>query len=105
MNYVEAYIVLSGILIAGVLGLRNFRRQQLVGYVQHHYQHNFQILTDNTRTDDERFRAVFKAIAHGELSPANDERIQRFYQQLRWLNWLPIIILIAGFILASLLQP
>ncbi|QSX34553.1 hypothetical protein JYB87_04700 [Shewanella avicenniae] len=105
MNYVESYILLSGMLIAGLLYLRNLRRQQLVDYIRQSYAPSFQLLADEFDDSDTLFQDILRAIKLGQLAVDDDLQLQRFYYQLQWLNWLPVLTLILGFLLAAWIQP
>ncbi|WP_417760259.1 hypothetical protein [Shewanella sp.] len=103
MNYVEIYITLSSVLVAVILGLRQFRRQQLVQYVQQYYGHTAQLLYQQ-QPQDELHRVLVDAIQHGELAHCDDQHLGQLVWQLRCLSCLPIMVLVIGFAVAATLQ-
>ncbi len=103
MNYVEIYIALSSVLVAVLLGLRQFRRQQLVQYVQHHYRRIAQQLCQQ-QPDGELHRVLLESIHHGELAHSADRYLGQLAWQLRCLSCLPILVLVIGFAIVAMLQ-
>ena len=132
MNHQESYILFSTLLVMVCLGLRQWRRQQLLAYLQQHYWSLYQrisarleqlypsALQQSVVVESQvsaewsprkmvmidspmLYRRLLASIEHGELAMMADQQLQLYARQLHWLNRLPIIILIGGYLLAHAL--